>query len=223
MEHFGMFGHRFFISEGNRKLAKNSDSVFLIWNLPAVVTCPERSLSCEKFCYARKAERQYKQVLPCRMENLLMSQQITAFRMDMKKAIEKELIRKRCTGKKVYFRIHESGDFYSSEYYKAWCDIASYFPEVRFLAYTHSIRHVYMAHYPEHFELHAERPDNFLLRYSVDTETTERQRDMARRLEMPTYEAVPVGEEREVMRCPGDCSRCKACYDSRADIWVSIH
>lgn len=223
MEHFGTHGHRFFISEGNRKLQKNSDSVFLIWNLPAITTCPERSSSCEKFCYARKAERQYKQVLPCRLDNFTMSQQRSVFRQDMKTAIEKELKRKRCQGKKVYFRIHGSGDFYSVDYYLAWCDIARDFPNVRFLAYTHSIHRLWLAHFPEHFEMHADRPNNFIVRYSVDTDTTDFQREQAHRLGLPTYEAVPVGEEREVLRCPGDCSKCKACYDSTASIWVSIH
>ena len=55
---------------GNKKLI-NTDTVrFMIWNIPAVVTCPFATEHCKHFCYARKAERVYPQVLPAREKNL---------------------------------------------------------------------------------------------------------------------------------------------------------
>ena len=55
---------------GNKKLVNTSSVRFMIWNLPAVVTCPFATEHCKHFCYARKAERVYPQVLPAREKNL---------------------------------------------------------------------------------------------------------------------------------------------------------
>ena len=36
-------------------------------------------------------------------------------------------------------RIHESGDFFSSDYLKAWIDVSNHFPNIRFYAYTKAL------------------------------------------------------------------------------------
>ena len=43
------------LQKGNRKLPKTT----LIFNLPAIESCPASTEECRKWCYARKAERQY--------------------------------------------------------------------------------------------------------------------------------------------------------------------
>jgi hypothetical protein len=113
----------------------------MIWNLPSVKTCPYKTPSCEKSCYARKAERCYPTVLPARENNYMESLQAD-FVENMIYTIESRLNSKAFQGKKVIFRIHESGDFYNLEYTKKWIAICKHFEKdnrIEFLAYTKSI------------------------------------------------------------------------------------
>src|SRR5574343_650785 len=115
------------LSRGNRKLKQG----YLIWNLPAVKTCPGSTAICRKLCYARKAERVYPDVLPCRMSNYHDSKK-ESFTDDMIMLIEKTLkTYKKFNG---YFRVHESGDFYNQKYLDSWFKIVAQFPEIKFLA-----------------------------------------------------------------------------------------
>lgn len=109
-----------YVSNGNSKVK------CLIFNLPSVITC-KSCLECYKYCYARKAEIQYKQVLPCRTRNLKSSQG-SEFTSDMLKLLSK----KRC---KV-IRIHGSGDFYNKEYILKWYEVCNRMPDRMFYAYT---------------------------------------------------------------------------------------
>lgn len=117
------------MSKGNLKLSKD----ILIWNIPAVKTCPNCS-DCWKKCYARKAEKMYPSVLPCRERN---------YQASLKEDFVSNmvyLIRKTLKNAKKYkpkaIRIHESGDFYSREYAEKWKEIAKTFPELTFYGYT---------------------------------------------------------------------------------------
>lgn len=58
------------VSNGNKKLVSDHNVRYIVWNIPAVVTCPFRTAHCEASCYARKAERNYPDCLPCRYSNL---------------------------------------------------------------------------------------------------------------------------------------------------------
>jgi len=60
---------KFHFSKGNRKLSKD----VLIWNLPAIKTCPGSSTECRKYCYALKAERLYPSARNSRLRNLRFS------------------------------------------------------------------------------------------------------------------------------------------------------
>ena len=100
---------------GNLKLKNNENTRFMIWNIPAVITCPFRTAMCEKFCYARKAERMYPSCSDARQRNFEVTKQAD-FVERMIFTIEAELNTKKFTGKKVVFRIHESGDFYNWGY-----------------------------------------------------------------------------------------------------------
>lgn len=117
------------LSKGNMKLDKS----ILIWSIPAVKTCPNCS-DCAKHCYARKAERIYPTVLPCRERNWEASKQ-EDFVSNMVKLIK----RTQKNSRKVKIeavRIHESGDFFSKEYAEKWADIARQCPELTFYGYT---------------------------------------------------------------------------------------
>jgi hypothetical protein len=111
-------------SLGNRKLPNTT----AIWNLPSGKTCPMATEQCKKWCYAKKAEKLYPQVLPFRERNLKLSQQD-----DFIKLVNKELSQVKNI-KQV--RIHESGDFYNQQYLNKWIKIAKTNPNIIFYAYT---------------------------------------------------------------------------------------
>lgn len=141
-------------TNGNRKLKNDATTRFIIWNLPAVKTCPFRTAMCEKSCYARKAERVYPQVLPSRERNYEESLRAT-FVEDMIFTINSTIfdargrMRKAYRGKQIVFRIHESGDFYNYEYTRKWLEIMRYYedriPQLTFVAYTKSISYLVQA------------------------------------------------------------------------------
>lgn len=109
---------------GNKKL----DNSIMIFNLPAIKTCPNCSM-CAPTCYALKAERLYPRVKACREANLTASKDST-FIARMVELITRE--------KAHVVRVHESGDFYSQEYADKWTEIAKRLPHVNFYAYTKS-------------------------------------------------------------------------------------
>lgn len=55
--------------DGNKKLVNTGSVRFMIWNLPAIKTCPYATAHCKKYCYAKKAENVYPDCLPCRERN----------------------------------------------------------------------------------------------------------------------------------------------------------
>ena len=128
-----------YLSTGNHKLKPTADTKFLIWNLPAEKTCPFATELCKKFCYAKKAERQYKGARNAREINFNDSLR-PSFTVTLALEICKYINRPSWQGKKVLFRIHESGDFYNKEYAQKWIDIANVFQNIQFLAYTKSVR-----------------------------------------------------------------------------------
>lgn len=210
-----------YLSEGNRKLARNEEEYFLIWNLPAVTTCPYRTPMCEKACYARKAERMYNQVLPCRENNLVESQK-TSFTYDMIESIRYYLQLPKNVGKRCYFRIHESGDFYNREYVNKWIYIASQLPEVKFLAYTKSVRYF--------TDIMETVPDNMVIRYSIWADSDKDDVKTAIKLNLPIYTAWEEKALNEIIvhtsyrRCDCDCKVCKMCYsNSNKLLAVAIH
>jgi len=118
-----------YLSKGNEKLDKS----ILIWSLPAIETCPNCK-DCKDSCYARKAEIQYPDVLPCRTRNYQESLK-ESFVSDMIHKIQK-MIKSARKHYVRFVRIHESGDFYSKEYAEKWVEIARNMPEITFYGYT---------------------------------------------------------------------------------------
>ena len=111
---------KYHISDGNKKLVPNKDTAFLIWNIPAVTTCPFKTNMCKQSCYAVKAEKAYKQVLPSRPDNLKMSL-LPSFVDDMTHIIMDKA--KKTRKPKLIVRVHESGDFYNQIYANKWLEI----------------------------------------------------------------------------------------------------
>lgn len=116
----------FHFARGNHKLSKEQ----LVWSLPRILTCPGAG-ECKKYCYAKKAEQVYKNVVPSRIRNWKFTRT-----KDFVKLVVAHLQR---SGKTVV-RIHEAGDFYDREYLLKWKKIARRLPGIRFYAFTKSFQ-----------------------------------------------------------------------------------
>lgn len=205
-------------SDRNLKLVPNDKVKFIIWNLPAGSTCPYASNDCIKFCYAKKAERIYKTVKECRVNNYLASRD-PDFILNMLKHID-GVMNKRTykNAKAVVFRVHESGDFYSQGYFDKWLTIATIagmaYKNLIFIAYTKSLRFIHDA------------PANFVIRSSLDNSTTDENKQLTAVLDLPTYKAVNTFSNTpgvKKCRCE-DCGTCLQCMTNKAkNIECEIH
>jgi len=189
--------------------------------LPAITTCLWKTELCEENCYAVKAEIQYPDVLPCRERNLQESKKAT-FVHDMTDILRWNFSRPVFEGKKIWVRIHESGDFYNLEYLRKWINIAKKFPNVKFLAYTKAVQFV--------AECIGEIPKNLVIRYSIWADTRQEQIEIASNLGLPIYTAFDKETIDEKVKSEGftkclcDCQKCKKCYSGRTHkLAVTIH
>lgn len=155
-------------SKHNRKineLAKDlglSKSEVVAFDLPAGHTCPAADIckakanretgkitdgkSCQFRCYAASTESAFKNTRNLRWHNytgLINSDNMV------------ELINNSITSKIKVIRIHSSGDFFSTAYFKAWVKVAELNPHITIFGYTKVLPYVT-----------AKKPDNFKLVYS---------------------------------------------------------
>lgn len=174
---------------------------FPTWSLPAKSTCPGCTRLCSGKCYARKAELAYPTVLPSRKRNLASSRE-PGFVSAMVALITAKAPR--------FFRVHESGDFYSQAYLERWFAICRACPTVRFLAFTKSF----------HLDF-GNKPANLQVIWSVWPDT-----DMSKVPSGPRAYAGEFKARRKTLECPGGCDHCGMCWDIRkvgADVHFSIH
>lgn len=195
------------LSEGNKKLKAVNENKFLIWSIPAVATCPNRTALCERYCYAMKAQRLYPNTKNSRIESYQESLS-NDFVTNMINTIQYYLDKKSFVGKTVYFRIHESGDFYSQEYVNNWIEIVKQFPAVHFMGYTKSVQ----------FFKGIELPQNLVIRYSIWADSNPADIEIAKQLQLPIYTAFNKVDldkainENGFIQCNGSCENCKMCY-----------
>jgi hypothetical protein len=148
-------------SKGNSKLNKDNGGVYNIvgFGIPANMnfvdkdgvkrnTCPS-ALACVDICYAQQGAYLWRTVHEAREFNLKESQEDTFV---VKAIADLKRMKKANT-----IRIHDSGDFYSVNYYDKWCQIAKAFPEKIFYAYTKSLD----------FDLFSAKPDNLKITQSL--------------------------------------------------------
>lgn len=209
------------ISTGNKKLVSNGLVMFLIWSIPALLTCPFATVMCKLFCYARKAERNYPDCLPSRERNFRFSM-TDLFVSFMTKAIHYVCgLKAYKNAKRIVFRIHESGDFYNQKYTDKWIEICRNCLDIEnlvFMAYTKSA--VYFEKYGKNL------PKNLKMRGSIWADTTPEQAELLRKL-FPIYTACSQEEwdalpEEQKCHCK-DCASCQKCWDSIVDIYCVIH
>ena len=222
-----LMAQRIRFQSGNKKLAADEKIAFIIFSLPAVLTCPGATVECMRNCYARRDER-FTSVRSSRIINYLISK-MDNFETILENAIRNQIytrkgtLRKRYQGKEIVFRIHESGDFYSDRYMLAWFHVAAKFPEVTFFTYTKSFRM-----YERNM---SEKPNNFEVRASVWADTTTEEIGTIARCGMSIYTAYDAAGVQQAIdngatRCTCEsCTKC-GCACARhenAEIVTEIH
>lgn len=200
------------LSNGNKKLAATNDYQFLIWNIPAIRTCPFATESCKAACYAIKAEYIYPSALESRERHFAATLRAD-FVPAMIAIIEKQIKKDK---RYLLFRIHESGDFYSREYLFKWEQIAAHFigRKITFQAYTKSINFV--------------NPIcNIHFTYSIWDDTKPEAIALASKKGLQTYSAVKAcdfDDVPDVNKCLCvDCGNCRKCYSGFDSVIVAIH
>lgn len=195
----------YYISDGNLVMKD-----VLIWNIPSRTTCPSSTPLCRKHCYARKAERIWKNTLPCRHSNLISTKD-EDYVENMKVIIKAEQLK----AKKPYshFRIHESGDFYNQKYLDDWKAICSHFKDMQFLAFTKSFHLNFLP-----------KPSNMEIIMSVWTDSV--------------MDNIPVGfpisftgfKGWNSIKCDGGAEKCNKCgfkcwelSKQNKNVWSLIH
>lgn len=139
------------------------------WTLPAwyvvrpdgsrFMTCPSAGV-CAQFCYARTGAYRFSNVLRAHVANLdrvladvdvwvsdmVLELRARKFRpTGVPRVLPIELERidpglhEWVLGGGAAVRVHDSGDFFSEQYLRAWCRVASLVPDVLFYAYTKEV------------------------------------------------------------------------------------
>lgn len=194
------------LSLGNKKLPFST----MIFNIPAVKTCPFATEFCKTKCYALKAERIYKNTKEARERN---------FQNTKNESFAEDLINTIAEASRIFkieaFRIHESGDFYHKEYLKSWYKIAEAFPSIQFYAYTKSF----------FFDFEG-KPKNLILIASFDHSTTKTQKEFYLKNESFFDKTFSIVEKNKSASCIQNCSLCNLCFTNtgkKENITVNLH
>ena len=195
-----------YISPGNRRMD------FPTWSLPSGKTCSNNSKLCHKFCYARKAEKLWKHPKASRERNYKQSQSDT-FVTEMVDEISKL--------KSDYFRIHESGDFYSQEYLSKWFKICRIFPNKKFLVFT------------QMYDLDwSQKPANMIVYWSIwaDTDMSKVPKEGLKAYciddgsgKVPQYKVPDVKLCTKGKGSDIKCNDCMHCFDGKGDVKFKLH
>ena len=154
----------------NRKMKKSSqnDTIVFNWTIPAYksldgsTTCPSAS-KCIQGCYARQGAYIWTNTKQAHQNKLDLAKHAD-FADIMIYTIDNKL--KRAKNKKVYIRIHDSGDFFSLDYTLSWFRVMNAFKgidNIEFYAYTKEVERfkALNTHYSDIY------PTNFKCIYSL--------------------------------------------------------
>lgn len=215
------------LSFGNKKLVSSEETMFIIWSIPAVKTCPFATKHCVESCYARKAEKAYPDCLPARTKNYEFSKTDMFIPFMVKALHYMASLKAYKNAKHISIRIHESGDFYSVEYLEKWLDIAENckdIPNMDFCAYTKSIPYLVQA-CKDGYNL-KESTIHFLS--SIWDDTKQERINETFEMNLPIYTAFEKGRFPEgYTKCDcNDFGHCRQCYHgekAEKRIAVTIH
>lgn len=225
------------LSEGNIKSKGTDDVMFLTWSLPSRKTCPYATEMCKNKCFAKKNET-FSGVRLSRERNLEETKKDT-FVVDMINHLEYHLLRPKAKGKRIFVRIHTSGDFYNLDYLIKWIYITEYFKEnnkILFQAYTKSmpILKAYINEYCKNYGYEYLPKEiindiNIHFVWSIWDDTVKEFTDMALDLGLQTFTAMDKNDinkaiDKGSFECNGDCGHCKECYTGKSlEIVIPYH
>ena len=213
-------------SYSNAKLKDTKNVGFIQWNIPAVETCPFRTEKCEESCYAKKCERYDS----CRIRRKMHfeASKMENFVEIMVEQIEYELKRRKFKNKVIYFRIHESGDFYNYEYLEKWYQITSHFvgKNIIFEAYTKSL-----PYFDKLYKKYGRENVNIKVLSSIWDDTSEKMVELTKEMGLHVYTAIEaekidkfLQENTSFQKCEcEDCGKCGKCYVENCSLIVAIH
>ena len=193
------------LSKGNKKLPTTT----AIFNLPSQITCPNATEECKKWCYAKKAERMYPNVLPFRMKNLELTKDTEARLInDVNEELKK-------SQKVTHVRIHESGDYYNQQYLNKWFVIAVCNPNLTFYSYTKMWNLDY-----------SRKPSNMIVLLSDDTGKWQRHyykfdgvtyveddKNKRNTIKQHLRNTINGKQLERKFTCVGDCKVCNKCFN----------
>jgi hypothetical protein len=179
------------------------------FSLPAEKTCIGSTELCRKYCYAKDAERRFPAVKPKRQYNLELSKS-KGFIETIVNEIEQVPIA-------PYFRLHESGDFYSQKYFDDWCKIVKEFPKKTFLAFTKSFRLDF-----------SNKPKNLNIYNSVWNDTDQALIKGSRFKKAYTVMTYKAFEGKNIKidkaeQCKGYCDTCLMCFVGKENVFFNVH
>lgn len=208
------------ISENNFKLHGNKSVGFISFNLPARETCPFATEECKRVCFARDPQEMFENVYKSRNSNYEESLKDT-FIEDMIKHIEYQTGRRKFADKKIYFRLHTSGDFYDQDYLDKWVAITDYFKtnnKIDFACYTKSL---------PFFKKYKIDNLNFKIVFSVLKDTPDEIIKEALAMGLQCFIALKDFTDKNGFKCKGDCSNCLKCYNLKDNkekfIFIEYH
>lgn len=227
-------------SAGNKRWEPKVRNAF---GLPAVVSCPGSTAACRAVCYADGVpwpsarallEHNYEALRDASLADMvaMLSRLVEDFLAEWNKVHNGDADGRRRQRRPI-FRIHWSGDFFSSRYARAWATVCRMFPSVDFWTYTRSFRFVGLL----------AGVDNLTVYLSADADNAAAAHQCAAKHGLPiAYMGVDGLEPREDQRlgalvCPetagriplvsdrgeGACASCRACIRGNRDIRFVVH
>lgn len=176
---------------------------FPSFNLPALLSCPYKTIACEAYCYALKGRFKYKPVQAMYLDNFLASK-CDCF----VEAMSWEIRRLRT----LTIRIHASGDFYSKKYFDKWVQISKENPKTVFYAYTRNWT----------LDLN-NLPMNMIMYYSIDHTTVkinETAQRYAKVIDMDKTNLIHLETYKDGRICNSDdCASCQYCFETGGNVY----
>lgn len=180
------------ISQGNLKIGKDT----LIFNMTPAKNCPAERLDLCKhsnICYAKKAERMYKQVLPFRIRQAKYWKacNVDQFVNEFIEIVTRKQI------KIKYLRFSESGDFETQSDVDKLSIIAECLKAINVKVYTHTARK----------DLNFSKvSDNLTVSGSG----------------FMIHNNFSVTKDKKLVNCPADCKKCHKCKVSKGKLIYAL-
>jgi len=184
------------ISNGNKKIGNDT----LIINFTPATTCPSKQLGLCKvcsICYAMKAERMYKQVLPYRQRQEVYWDNTPV--VTIAKDLQQEIALRH--GRIKYIRFSEAGDFKDQTSLDKLKMLAELIKDLGVTVYGYTARKdLDFSNLPENLVING---SSFMVSNS--------------------FTAVKQPGPTDIV-CPGNCRECSMCKSSKGlDIKVKVH